>query len=78
MDEYSTFDRLQPSIPHGYTFLNRKTFISQKAKDYLWGMLKKADDCNLDVHDMYIYGSMYNSNPLPSHSQMILSFSSGP
>ncbi|KDQ18622.1 hypothetical protein BOTBODRAFT_29001 [Botryobasidium botryosum FD-172 SS1] len=49
-----------PSIPKGYTFLNPKTFVSERAKTLIGEMLDKADNRNPDAHDMYIYNDFYN------------------
>ncbi|TFK55600.1 hypothetical protein OE88DRAFT_1804427 [Heliocybe sulcata] len=54
----------QPSVqrvlPEGYTFLNTKTFISQKAKDAIIGLLAQADQRDPDNFGMHIYNDYFN------------------
>ncbi|KAK7470407.1 hypothetical protein VKT23_001833 [Stygiomarasmius scandens] len=49
-----------PSIPDGYTFLNKQVFLSAKAKEMTMDLLKQADQRNPDLFDMYIYNDFYS------------------
>lgn len=44
--------------PVGYVFLNQKTLISEKGKEYARENFQQADGHNPDLHDMYIYNGV--------------------
>jgi hypothetical protein len=50
-----TRTRTPSVIPAGHTFLNPSTFISQKGHDTVRDLLRKADNRNPDLFNMYIF-----------------------
>ncbi|KIK67821.1 hypothetical protein GYMLUDRAFT_54564 [Collybiopsis luxurians FD-317 M1] len=46
-------------IPEGFTFLNKRTFLSVKAHAMVIDLLRQSDNRNPDAHDMYIYNDFY-------------------